>query len=104
MVMTGGPALAQEDGVAVIDVTDFITRGEGFVDVNGDGIPDLGELAEGFAGIWDEQVGERTPEDFERLIVIRFPTSTSATPGRYSSARAADWRSHMTTPECLSTR
>lgn len=73
MVMTGGPALAQEDGVAVIDVTDFITRGEGFVDVNGDGIPDLGELAEGFAGIWDEQVGERTPEDFERLIVDQIP-------------------------------
>ena len=73
MVMTGGPALAQEDGVAVVDVTEFITRGEGFVDLNGDGIPDLGELAEGFAGIWDEQVGERTPEDFERLIVDQIP-------------------------------
>jgi len=72
-VMTGGPALAQEDGVAVIDVTEFITRGEGFVDLNGDGIPDLGELAEGFAGIWDEQVAERTPEDFQRLVVDQIP-------------------------------
>jgi hypothetical protein len=74
MVMTGGPALAQEDGAAVIDVTEFITMGEGFVDVDGDGIPDLGELAEGFAGIWDEQVGERTPEDFERLIAHQIPS------------------------------
>jgi len=71
MVMTGGPALAQGDGAAVIDVTEFISRGEGFVDINGDGIPDLGELTEGFAGIWDEQVGERTPEDFERLVVAQ---------------------------------
>jgi len=73
MVMTGGPALAQEDGVAVIDVTEFITSGDGFVDINGDGIPDLGELTEGFAGIWDEQVAERTPEDFQRLVVGQVP-------------------------------
>lgn len=69
MVVTGLPALAQDGETAVIDVTGFITRGEGFVDQNGDGIPDLGELAEGEAGIWDEQVGERTPEDFEQLVV-----------------------------------
>ena len=68
-VMLGGIALAQESGPAVIDVSEFISRGDDFVDRNGDGIPDLGELAEGFAGIWDEQVGERTPEDFERLVV-----------------------------------
>ena len=74
MVMTGGPALAQEDGAAVIYVTEFITMEEGFVDIDGDGIPDLGELAEGFAGIWDEQVGERTPEDFERLIADQIPS------------------------------
>ncbi|MCJ7725710.1 MAG: hypothetical protein MUP76_04905 [Acidimicrobiia bacterium] len=73
MVMTGGPALAQSEGVAVIDVTDFVSRGEGFVDLNGDGIPDLGELSEGFAGIWDEQVGERTPEDFQALVVDQVP-------------------------------
>ncbi|MCB2223829.1 MAG: hypothetical protein KQH83_06595 [Actinobacteria bacterium] len=69
MVVTGLPALAQEGETAVIDVTSFITRGEDFVDVNGDGVPDLGELAEGEAGIWDEQVGERTPEDFQQLVV-----------------------------------
>ena len=68
-VMTGGIAFAQSSGAAVIDVSEFITRGEDFVDRNGDGIPDLGELQEGFAGIWDEQVGERTEEDFERLVV-----------------------------------
>ena len=70
---TGGIALAQDDGVAVIDVSEFITTGQFFVDINGDGIPDLGELEEGFAGIWDEQVGERTPEDFQRLVVGQVP-------------------------------
>ncbi|MFH2073549.1 MAG: hypothetical protein ABIJ75_11940, partial [Actinomycetota bacterium] len=73
MVMTGGPALAQGNGAAVIDVSEFITSGEGFVDLNGDGIPDLGELTEGFAGIWDEQVAERTPEDFQALVVDQVP-------------------------------
>jgi len=72
MVMTGGPALAQDDGKAVIDVSEFITRGEVVGDRNADGIPDLPEsdvLAPGTPGIWDEQVGERTLEDFERLVV-----------------------------------
>lgn len=71
MAMTVGPALAQGSGTPAIDVTEFITRGEGFEDRNGDGIPDLGTLAEGQAGIWDEQVGERTPEDFEDLVVAQ---------------------------------
>ncbi len=68
------PALAQEgNGVAVIDVTSFITRGEGFVDLNGDGIPDLGELNEGFAGIWDDNVGARTQDEFSALVTDRIP-------------------------------
>ncbi|MDX1689387.1 MAG: hypothetical protein R3290_00050 [Acidimicrobiia bacterium] len=68
------PALAQEDQEpAVINVADFITSGEDFVDQNGDGIPDLGELAEGFAGIWDDRVGARTPEEFQQLVVDRIP-------------------------------
>ena len=68
------PALAQEENEeAVIDVTAFITRGEDFVDLNGDGVPDLGELAEGFAGIWDDQVGAATPEEFQTLVIDRIP-------------------------------
>lgn len=66
------PALAQEgDQVAVIDVGPFITRGTDFVDLNGDGIPDLGELNEGFAGIWDDNAGAATPEEFQTLVVDR---------------------------------
>ena len=66
------PALAQEEGeVAVIDVTPFITRGDNFVDLNGDGIPDLGDLAEGFAGIWDDNVGANTLEEFDALVSDR---------------------------------
>jgi len=64
------PALAQGagDGVAVIDVGSFITRGDSFIDRNGDGVPDLGELSEGFAGIWDDNVGARTPAEFQGLV------------------------------------
>jgi hypothetical protein len=72
-VMTGGAAFAQEDDTGAIDVTEFITRGTGFEDRNGDGIPDMGELAEGFAGIWDDQVAERTPDDFRRLVIEQIP-------------------------------
>jgi hypothetical protein len=71
--VTAGPALAQEGGGAAIDVSEFITRGTGFEDRNGDGIPDLGDLAEGIAGIWDEQVGDRTPEDFQALVIDQIP-------------------------------
>ncbi len=73
--MAAFPALAQGSGedVAVIDVSAFITSGEGFVDINGDGIPDLGELSEGFAGIWDDNVGAKTPEEFQALVVDRIP-------------------------------
>ncbi|MBI5157044.1 MAG: hypothetical protein HZA58_03410 [Acidimicrobiia bacterium] len=67
------PALAQGagDGVAVIDVGSFITSGDGFVDLNGDGVPDLGTLTEGFAGIWDDNVGARTPDEFQDLVADR---------------------------------
>ena len=72
--MIGAPALAQDDGqTAVIDISGFITRGTDFVDLNGDGIPDLGDLAEGFAGIWDDGVGARTQEEFQDLVVDRIP-------------------------------
>jgi hypothetical protein len=67
------PALAQDDGVAVIDVSEFITRGTDFEDINGDGVPDLGELAEGTPGIWDDLVGAQTPEEFENLVIDRIP-------------------------------
>jgi len=68
------PALALgANEVAVIDVTAFITRGDNFVDLNGDGIPDLGDLDEGFAGIWDDNVAERTPEEFNALVTDRIP-------------------------------
>ena len=66
------PALAQEDGdQAVIDVSEFITRGSDFTDLNGDGVPDLGELAEGTPGIWDDLVGAQTPEEFAALVTDR---------------------------------
>jgi hypothetical protein len=68
------PAFAQESGEpAQIDVSAFITRGTDFVDLNGDGVPDLGELAEGFAGIWDDNVGAATPEEFQSMVVDRIP-------------------------------
>jgi hypothetical protein len=77
------PAVAQEEGSeqAVVDVGPFITRGEGFVDLNGDGIPDLGELAEGFAGIWDDNVGAQTPEEFQSLVIDRIPAFDSTGDG-----------------------
>lgn len=71
--VVGAPALAQDDGRAVIDVTPFITRGTDFVDLNDDGVPDLGELTEGFAGIWDDNVGAATQEEFETLVTDRIP-------------------------------
>jgi hypothetical protein len=74
--MMAAPALAQEDGERAVmadQIGPFITRGENFVDMNGDGIPDLGELAEGFAGIWDDNVGAQTPEEFEQLVTDRIP-------------------------------
>ena len=68
------PALAGTNGEqAQIDVAPFITRGTDFVDLNGDGVPDLGELAEGFAGIWDDNVGAQTPEEFQELVIDRIP-------------------------------
>jgi len=72
--VAAAPALAGEgDGQAVIDVTPFITRGDNFIDLNGDGIPDLGELDEGFAGIWDDNVGAGTLEEFDNLVTDRIP-------------------------------
>ncbi len=73
LALTVGPALAQEGEVAVIDVGPFITRGTDFVDLNGDGVPDLGELSEGTPGIWDDLVGAATPEEFEEMVVTQIP-------------------------------
>jgi len=68
------PALAQEQSEqAFIDVSEFITRGADFKDTNGDGVPDLGELAEGTPGIWDDLVGAQTPEEFQALVIDRLP-------------------------------
>jgi hypothetical protein len=66
LLLAAGPmAGAQEE--AQIDLIDFIPemfRGD-FVDLNGDGIPDLGQLPpEGVAGIWDDKVGAVTDEEF----------------------------------------
>jgi hypothetical protein len=74
MVVTGGPALAQDGERAVIDVTEFITAGDIFSDLNGDGIPDLGELSEGTPGIWDDRVGAQTPEEFNALVASQIPS------------------------------
>lgn len=73
--VVAAPALAADgDGErAVIDVTQFLTRGADFEDRNGDGIPDLGELAEGNPGIWDDLVGAATPEEFDGMVVGQIP-------------------------------
>jgi hypothetical protein len=56
-------AAAQETNDELLDfVRDFVPAE--FVDVNGDGIPDLADLEEGRPGIWDDRVGARTPEEF----------------------------------------
>ena len=50
-----------------IDLMDFIPTQfqQDFQDLNGDGIPDLGELSpEGIAGIWDDKIGAITDEEF----------------------------------------
>ena len=65
--VTAGPAWAMETVAgeaecAVIDIRPFVP--DNFVDVNGDCVPDLGELEEGEPGIWDDLVGAQTPEQF----------------------------------------
>jgi hypothetical protein len=58
-------ALAQEE--PKVDLTQFIPEQfrADFVDRNGDGIPDLGQIPpEGVAGIWDDKLGEVTDEGF----------------------------------------
>ncbi len=59
-----GPAWAQQ--VAVIDISQFVP--DNFVDLNGDGVPDLGELPPGEHGIWDDTVGALTEEEFYARI------------------------------------
>jgi len=60
-----GPALAQ---VAVIDISGFVP--DNFVDLNGDGVPDLGDLPPGEHGIWDDTVGALTEEEFFARIPV----------------------------------
>jgi hypothetical protein len=65
LLVTAPAALAGNE--EQIDLMDFIpTQFQGdFVDINGDGIPDLGELPpEGIAGIWDDKIGAITDEEF----------------------------------------
>ena len=72
LLMTAGPALAQQDRQPVIDLTDFITVQDValWADRNGDHIPDIpvegaeGDIPEGIAGIWDDAVGAVTAEEF----------------------------------------
>jgi hypothetical protein len=72
LLMTAGPALAQQDRQPVIDLTDFITVGSvaRWADRNADGIPDIpvagaeGDIPVGIAGIWDDAIGALTPEEF----------------------------------------
>lgn len=75
------PALAQEEE-PVVDLFQFIPeqfRGD-FADLNGDGIPDLGQLPpEGVAGIWDDRVGEVTEEGFLDAVSGEFdPADTGS--------------------------
>jgi hypothetical protein len=61
-----GPA-ASAGTEPAIDLLQFIPEQfrADFVDRNGDGIPDLGEIPpEGTAGIWDDRVGAVTDEEF----------------------------------------
>ena len=64
--MTVGPAwaidVAGEAECAVIDIRPVVP--DTFVDVNGDCVPDLGDLPPGERGIWDDTVGALTPEQF----------------------------------------
>jgi len=72
LLMTAGPALAQQDRPPVIDLTDFITVADvaQWADRNGDHIPDIpqegaeGDIPVGIAGIWDDAIGALTPEEF----------------------------------------
>ena len=67
LVILAAPALAQQ--VAVIDISGFVP--DNFVDLNGDGVPDLGDLPPGEHGIWDDTVGALTEEEF----FARIPTA-----------------------------
>lgn len=72
LLMTAGPALAQQDRQPVIDLTNFITVQDvaQWADRNDDGIPDIpvegaeGTIPVGIAGIWDDAIGALTPEEF----------------------------------------
>lgn len=66
VLLTAGGPMAGAGQEPQVDLSQFIPeqfRGD-FVDLNGDGIPDLGALPpEGIAGIWDDKVGAVTDED-----------------------------------------
>ena len=72
LLMTAGPALAQQDREPVIKLTDFITLDAAaqWPDRNGDHIPDMplegpeGDVPVGIAGIWDDAIGATTAEEF----------------------------------------
>lgn len=72
LLMTAGPALAQQDQEPVIKLTDFITLDAvaQWGDRNGDHIPDMpvqgpdGEIPVGIAGLWDDAIGATTGAEF----------------------------------------
>ena len=72
LLLTAGPALAQQDQEPKIDLADFITADAvaQWEDRNGDHIPDMpvegpeGDLPVGIAGIWDDAIGATTAEEF----------------------------------------
>ena len=72
LLMTAGPALAQQDRQPVIDLTKYITVDSvaQWADRNGDHIPDIplagpeGDIPAGIAGIWDDAIGALTADEF----------------------------------------
>ncbi|NQV06162.1 hypothetical protein HQ535_06405 [bacterium] len=65
-------AMAQENTDQLLEFVQQFVPAE-FVDVNGDGLPDLADLEEGQPGIWDDSVGAKTPEEF----LARIDTGTT---------------------------
>ena len=76
LLMTAGPALAQQDRQPVIDLTDFINllAVQQWEDRNGDFIPDQpltgpeNDIPVGIAGIRDDPVGATTYDEFMEAV------------------------------------
>lgn len=76
LLMTAGPALAQEDQEPSIDLSKYITLDAvaQWADRNGDHLPDMpvegpnGEIPVGIAGLWDDAVGATTRDEFVAAV------------------------------------